>query len=388
MPKIKVLHIHTLPVVSGSGINTLLTMRGLDRNKFAVEFACAPGGPLIGEVKKEGITFQPINHFVQEINIGKDFAALGELIRLLRRGRYGIVHTHNSKAGFLGRLAAKIAGVPIIVHTIHGFAFHEYERPPRRFLFISLERLAARFAHKLIAISQPLKEWGLRLGIGEPGKYVIIYSGIEEEKFQVEIDGDGTKEELGIRPGEKIVGMVAKLWEGKGHKTILESVKIINERIPRVRFIFVGEGYLRKELEDYAGRLGIREQVIFAGFVKNISEITAIFDVALLASFFEGMGRVLLEAMALGKPVVATRVGGIVDVVEDGETGILVRPGDPGDLARAIITLLEDENLARRMGEAGKERVDSRFTARTMVREIEKVYEELLRKRGRGISQR
>lgn len=381
MKRIEVLQVHTLPVVSGSGINTFLTLKGLDKKKFEVEFACAPGGSLVEEVKREGIRFHPINHFVQEINIFKDFRALMELIHLLKREKYDIIHTHNSKAGFLGRLAAKIVGIPIIIHTIHGFAFHEYEISPRRFLFIFLERFAAKFADKLITISEPLRQWGLELGIGKSEKYITIYSGIEVEKFKININIDEKKKELGIEPGERVIGVVAKLWEGKGHETILEAAPQVIKEIPNVKFLFVGEGYLRNKLETRVRELGLSNRVIFTGFRTDIPEITAIFNIALLVSLFEGMGRVLLEAMVLGKPVVATKVGGIIDVVKDGETGILIPPEDVDALAKAIITLLKDRKLARKMGEAGRRRIDERFTAQTMVEKISQVYEELIEKK-------
>lgn len=381
MRKIKVLHIHTLPVISGSGINTLLTMKGLNRNKYEVEFACAPGGSLIDKVKREGIRFQSIKHFRQKINLFNDCLALWELVRLMSQKKYDIVHTHNSKAGFIGRLAAKISRVSIIIHTIHGFAFHEYERPPRRILFILLERFAARFSDRLITVSEPLKEWGLRLNIGKPNKYVTIYDGIEVEKFKVNVNIDEKKKELGIKPKEKIVGVVAKLWEGKGHETILEAAPQVIKEIPNVKFLFVGEGYLRNRLETRVRELGLSNRVIFAGFRTDIPEITATFNIALLVSLFEGMGRVLLEAMVLGKPVIATKVGGIVDVVKDGETGIVIPPEDVDALAKAIITLLKDKKVARRMGEAGKRRIDERFTAETMVEKINQVYEKLIEKK-------
>lgn len=381
MQKVKVLHVHTLPVISGSGINTFLTMKGLDKNRYEVELACAPGGALIDEVMKEKMEFQPIKHFRQPINPLHDLLALWELYHLIRRERYDIVHTHNSKAGFIGRLAAKMARVPIIIHTIHGFAFHEYEKPPRRILFILLERFAVRFCNKLITISQPLKEWGLRLRIGRPEKYVTIYSGIEVEKFRIDIDINKKKKGFGIKPDEKVVGVVAKLWEGKGHETILEAAPQIIKEIPDAKFLFVGEGYLRERLEARVREMGLSDQVIFTGFRTDIPEVTAIFDVAVLASFFEGMGRVLLEAMVLGKPVVATKVGGIVDVVKEGETGILVPPRDPIALAKAVITLLKDEELTRKMGKAGKERIDERFTAKRMVEKIGQVYDELIEKK-------
>lgn len=381
MRKIKVLHIHTLPVITGSGINTLLTMTGLDKDRFDVEFACAPGGPLADEAVMQGIKFHPIRHFVQRVSPYNDIAALGELVSLMRKNKYDIVHSHNSKAGFIGRLAAKITRVPVIVHTIHGFAFHDQEKPPRRALFILLEKFAAPMADKLIVISNPLREWGLSLGIGKPEQYITIYSGIELDKFRTNIDVIKKKAEFGIGPGDKVVGVVSKLWEGKGHKCILQAAGEVVKKVHNVKFLFVGEGYLKDELENLADELGLKDKVIFTGFRTDIPEITACFDIALLVSLFEGLGRVLLEAMAMGKAVIASRVGGIIDVVDDGKTGILIPPGDKEALAQAMVRLLSDSDLAARMGKAGKEKIDARFSAKTMVKEIEKVYNELISKK-------
>jgi glycosyltransferase involved in cell wall biosynthesis len=372
------LHIHTLPVISGSGINTLLTMTGLDKGRFEVELACAPGGALVDESVKRGIKFRPVRHFVQRVSPFNDLFALAELILLMRGEKYDIVHSHNSKAGFIGRLAARITRVPAIVHTIHGFAFHDIERPPRRALFRSLERFAAPMADKLIVISNPLREWGLGSGIGKPEQYVTIYSGIELGRFQADLDVEKIKRELGISPDDLVVGAVSKLWEGKGHRCLLRAARDVVDKIPGVKFLFVGEGYLRGELESLRDSLGLQDKVIFTGFRSDIPEITACFDIAVLASLFEGLGRVLLEAMAVGKPVIASRVGGIVDVVDDGLTGILVPPGDEKALVSALIRLLSDGDPRKRMGEAGKRKIDSRFSAKTMVNEIEKVYNELI----------
>lgn len=380
MSKIKVLHIHTLPVISGSGINTILTMIGLDKDTYEVEFACAPGGPLIEKVINQEIRFHPIKNFVQKIDICDDLLALWELICLMRQKRYDIVHTHNSKAGFIGRLAARIAGVPIVVHTIHGFAFHEFERPPRRRLFVWLERFAAKFTDKLITISEPLTQWGLKLNIGKPEKYITIYSGIEMDKFQVKVDINEKKQKLGLKHTDLIAGVVSKLWEGKGHRCILEAAKTVITKVPNVRFMFVGEGYLREELEILVQRLGLSDYVIFTGFRIDIPEITAIFDIAILASFFEGLGRVLLEAMVLEKPVVATNVGGIPEIVKDRVNGFLVPAGNSHLLAEAIIKLLKDENLRQSMGRIGRKMIDEKFSAKKMVEDIEKLYCELLKK--------
>jgi len=379
MNKFKVLHIHTLPIISGSGIHTLTTMKGLDKLRYEVEFACAPGGDLIDEVVSCGIRFHPIRNFVQEISIYNDLMALFELIWLMKRQRFDIVHTHNSKAGFIGRLAARIAGVPIIVHTIHGFAFHEFEKPPRQALFIFLERLAARFADKLITVSEPLKDWGLRLKIGRNEQYITIYDGIEINRFNLDINIGEKRREFGIKSADFVVGVVSKLWEGKGHRCILEAAKTVVAKVPNVKFMFVGEGYLRQELEELTQQLGLSDYVIFTGFRSDIPEVTAIFDIAVLASFFEGLGRVLLEAMVLSKPVIATRVGGIVDVVSDDKTGILVPPNDSAALAQAMIKLLLDDDLRKRMGEAGRAKIDAKFSARTMVSKIQDIYEELIK---------
>lgn len=378
MAKCKVLQVHTLPVISGSGIHALITLKGLDRSKYEVEFACAPGGALIEEVLEQGITFRPIKHFVQPVSPLDDIRALWEMIYLLKHQNYDIIHTHNSKAGFIARLAAKISGVPIIVHTIHGFAFHEFENPPRQKLFILLERFAGRFADKLITVSEPLKEWGLRLGIASKDKYVTIYDGIDIEGFRSNFDLAKKKKEFGIPQTNLVVGAVSKLWEGKGHRQILQAAKKVIAEIPNVTFMFVGQGYLEDELKQLSEELGLRDHVIFTGFRHDIPEVTAIFDIAILASFFEGLGRVLLEAMACGVPTVATRVGGIVDVVDDAKTGILVEPGDVSSLASAIIRLLKDKDLRERLGKAGKEKIDSKFSAKTMVRRIEEVYDDLL----------
>ena len=381
MHKVKILHVHTLPAVTGSGIRTLIVMKGLDKVGYEVEFACAPGGSLINEIEIEGIKFRPIKHFVQKISPYNDLMALWELVRLIKREKYDIIHTHNSKAGFIGRLAGKISGIPIIIHTVHGFAFHAFEKSWCRKLFIYLERFAARFADRLIVVSEPLEEWGLELNIGKRSQYITIYDGIEIEKFTLDFDIAKKKQELGIKVDDLVVGVVAKLWEGKGHECILYAAKEIMKRTPNVKFMFVGEGYLRDRLEERVKDLGLGDYIIFTGFRADIAEINAIFDIAVLASFFEGLGRVLLEAMVLAKPVVATRVGGIVDVVDDGENGFLVEPNDSDALAEAIIKLLSDEELRFKMGEAAKNKIDRRFSAETMVSKIKELYGALIDKK-------
>ncbi len=381
---IRVLHIHTLPIVSGSGINTFLSMRGMDKNIYEVELACAPGGRLIPLVQQNHMEVRPFKNMVQPLHPLKDTMALLDLTAFLRSHFYHIVHTHNSKAGFLGRMAAKLAGVPVIVHTVHGFAFHDQEPLWRRVLFRNLERLGSHWCDKMIFISQPLMDWALKDHIVAEEKVEKIYSGIQVDKFLPvkSEERDRIRSKWGLRQEEAVVGMVSKLWEGKGHSVLIEAFKLLKEKIKDAKLVIVGEGYLYDELLRRVNTNGLRESVLFTGFQMDVSEIIATFDVAVLPSFFEGMGRVLLEAMAMEKPVVASRVGGIPDLIDQGINGLLVRPGNVKELAEALEKVLSDRRLASKMGREGRKKIKGQFSADAMVQSIDKVYRELLARKG------
>ncbi len=378
--KRRVLHVHTLPVVSGSGINTFLSMRGLDPARWEASLACAPGGRLEDLVRESGMAFVPVPDLVQPVDPLRDLRAALALRRVIRSGGYDLVHTHNSKAGFVGRLGAHWAGTAKVVHTVHGFAFHDQEPPARRALFRFLERRAARWCDHMIFISRPLQDWAGRERIVCPGGQSVIYSGIEPERFAPAGPDEraALRDRWGLPRDAPVAGIVSKLWEGKGHDTLLGALAGLRRRLPGARLLVVGEGELRPRLEALATELGVREAVVFTGFLQDVRPAVGAMDVSVLPSLFEGMGRVLLEAMAMGLPVVASRVGGIPDVVDDGVTGLLVPPGDGPALTRALETMLTDGALAARMGAAGRARVDERFGARAMAASIEKVYLDLL----------
>lgn len=377
---IKVLHIHTLPVISGSGINTFLTMQGMDRRIYDVELACAPGGRLINLVQEHNMKVRVFRNLVQPLHPLKDLLALLDLSFFLIRNPYHIVHTHNSKAGFIGRLAAKLARIPVIVHTVHGFSFHEQEPVWRRILFRNLERLASHWSDKMIFISQPLIHWALRERVVREEKIVKIYSGIELDRFRpVTRDlKNRIKKKWKLKEDEPVIGIVSKLWEGKGHVTLIKAFSELKREIKNARLVIVGEGYMHKKLFKLVNKCGLKDAVLFTGFQMDVSKIIATFDVAVLPSFFEGMGRALLEAMAMEKPVVATSIGGIPDLVAHGVNGFLVSPGNVEELAGAIKRILEDKNLARKMGKAGRNRINEQFSVAFMVQSIEKVYRDLL----------
>ncbi|MFH1124351.1 MAG: glycosyltransferase family 4 protein [Pseudomonadota bacterium] len=381
---VRILHIHTLPIISGSGINTFLTMRGMDRRLYEVELACAPGGPLIDLVETHGMKARLFPSLVQPLHPPKDLLALMNLVSLLKKTPFHIVHTHNSKAGFIGRLAARLAGVPVIVHTVHGFAFHDQEPFWRQGLFRGLERLASRWCDRMIFISQPLIDWALKEGICGRDKMVRIYSGIELDRFRPVTANENLKlrEKWQIGPEDVVIGIVSKLWEGKGHVTLIEAFKEIKREIKEARLVIVGGGYLYDRLVSLVHRSGLDDSVLFTGFQTDVSEIIGTFDVAVLPSFFEGMGRVLLEAMAMEKPVVASRGGGIPDLGEHGVNGLLVRPGEVGELREAILKILKDGILAAKMAKKGREKITGQFSADMMVQSIDRVYRELMLAKG------
>jgi len=381
---LRVLHIHTLPIISGSGINTFLTMKGLDKTRYQVELACAPGGPLIDLVKRNGMKVRELKHLVQPLSPTHDVLALASSYMLVNKNRYDIVHTHNSKAGFIGRLAARLSRIPVIVHTVHGFAFHDQEPPWRQFLFRNLERLASHWCDRIIFISQPLMDWAFRENIVDARKTAKIYSGIELDHFQpvTASEKNRIRKKWHLNQKDAVIGIVSKLWEGKGHAILIHAFAQIKKQIPQARLVIVGEGYLYPELARLVERLGLSDSVVFTGFLMDVAEIIATFDVAVLPSFFEGMGRVLLEAMAMERPVVASAVGGIPDLVADGVNGFLVPPGEVKKLKEAIVKLLEDKKLARRFGKQGRKRITEQFSAKRMVQSIDRVYRELLSMKG------
>jgi glycosyltransferase involved in cell wall biosynthesis/ADP-heptose:LPS heptosyltransferase len=381
--KKRILHVHTLPVISGSGINTFLCMQGARDAGFDAALACAPGGDLIRKVKDAGMHVHLLRHMVWAPNPWRDALAVLELRRLIRREGYGVVHTHNSKAGFIGRLAARVSGTEVIVHTVHGFAFHDNEKPRRRQLYRILERLAARWCDRMIMISQPLMDWALAEGIAPREKMVKIYSGIDMESFRGSCDTAAARASLGLGSEDFVVGEVAKLWAGKGHDILLRSAALLRSRIPHLKVVLIGDGDLRPSLERLVAALHLEQRVVFAGFREDVPVLTRMLDVAVLPSLFEGMGRAVIEAQAAARAVIGTRVGGIPDLIQDGQTGLLIDPGSVEALADAIRRLFEDAPLRARLGEQAQRSIDGRFSSRTMVEQTIGVYQELLQqKRG------
>jgi len=383
MRKIKVLHIITRLDKGGSAENTFLNLVGLDKNIYDVTLMSGPVEEPTqdrrDEVEEYGIKHIFIPELVRNISLINDLKTILNIYRYLRKEKFDIVHTHTSKAGLLGRLAARLARIPIIIHTPHGHVFFGYFGLIKSNLFIFLEKLASRITDKIIALTNREKEDYISCKVTDEEKSVVICSGIELNKFKDLLlnEKQNLKKELGIPENSLIVGTLGRLVPVKGPEFLVEAAKHIISKYPDTFFVFTGDGYLRPDLKKKALNFGLKENIIFLGWRDDGAKILSLYDVFILPSLNEGMGRVLVEAMALGKPIVASRIGGIPDLVTHGKNGFLVPPKDPEELAKYIQILIEDREKREKMGLSGK-KIAMHFSAENMVEKIEKLYKELL----------
>lgn len=318
----------------------------------------------------------------REINLLMDLSALVSLYLLFRREKFDIVHTHTAKAGVLARLAAYFARVPVIIHTPHGHNFYGYFGICMSKIIIAVERFVARFTDRIIVFTELEKKDFIRFRVADTEKVSLIYQGLELERYtQVNIDKVKSKKAFGIAVDEDVIGMIGRLEPIKGPGYFVEAAEEVAKKFTKTKFIVVGEGGLRQRLENQVEGMGLKDRFIFTGWREDIPEILSIMDILVLPSLNEAVGIVLIEAQVLGVPVVATNVGGIPEIVIDGMNGILIPPRDPQALAQAVVKLLKDEALRRKMGDAGREWVRDRFSVESMIEKLEKLYKDLKEKR-------
>lgn len=384
---LRVLHIITRLIVGGAQENTLLSVEGLDRlPEYEVTLVTGlddgPEGDLLGRAR-ETTRLIILPELCRNINPLSDLVAFWKLYRLIRKGRYHIVHTHSSKAGVLGRIAAKLAGTPLIVHTLHSLVFHEYQPWLVNRLWRAVKKICAPMTDHFISVSDIISQKAITAGVAAPEKFTTIYSGMELDWFlKAEVDPRRIREEFGIPENALVVGKIARLFPLKGHEQLLDAAPAIVRQHPNVRFFLIGDGILYEELRRRATDLGILDHFVFAGLIERerIPEMLSAMDVLVHTSLREGLARVLPQALAMGKPCVSFDIDGAPEVVIPGETGFLVKAGDAEGLAEAVSTILADPDLRTRMGEAGRRRVDPAFRAETMVQEIAAEYEKLIQK--------
>jgi glycosyltransferase involved in cell wall biosynthesis len=387
MKPLPIVHIITKLELGGAQQNTLFTVEHLNREHFQPYLITNDEGILVSEAMRlRGVTTFLLPELIREINPLMDIRALlkirGILKSLKKRDAAMIVHTHSSKAGILGRWGARLAGADVVIHTIHGFGFNEHQPSPIRAFIMLLEKLTAMITDKLIAVSKANIQKGVENGIFPVQKAVLIRSGIEVEEFRgVKIDKREKKKELGVEPTLPLVTMIGCLKPQKAPLDYVEVAHLVLKE-KNTYFILVGDGILRERVEKRVAALGLGKRFRLLGWRRDIPEILAATDVFCLTSLWEGLPRVLPQAMSIGVPIVATKVDGTPEAVTDGVNGFLLEPHDVKGMAEKIVYFLDHPEKAIDMGDRGKETVEE-FDIWKMLSEQEELYLGLLREKGR-----
>ncbi len=320
----------------------------------------------------------------REIRPFRDLAGLIRLTRFLRRESYAIVHTHTSKGGFVGRLAAWLAGVPIVVHTMHGFAIHEQSPAWGRISYSALERLAARWCHRIVSVSEFHRGWALELGICSAAQIQAIPNGISPAAPGGYIEPAGLRRQSGAGEGDVLILSPARLAAGKGIEYLIEAAAILPRGGPRYRVAIAGDGPVRSRLECLARDRGVSDIVTFLGFRDDVGELLAASDLVVLPSLREGLSISLLEAMAAGKPIIASSIGSHREVASQAEMALLVPPADAAALAEAIQRLARDPGLMDLLGKRARTLFEARYTEDRMLNAYRELYLRLLGSRHPG----
>jgi len=364
---VRVLHAITRLTLGGSSENTIASCVALSRAGYDCTLATSfreSEIPSLEDARRRGCRVVDIPSLGRELAPLDDLAALCQFLRLIKHERPSIVHTHTSKAGFVGRLAARIRRVPAVIHQPHGHIFYGYYSPRRTAFFTALERRAARWTDRIITLTERGTAEHLAQGIGRPEQYVTVPSGVPTERLRAAAPSRAqARARLGLDENAFVIVGLGRLIRIKGFDLLVGALPSVSAQIPSTRVVLVGDGPERVGLEALATSLGVTDRVRLTGDRVDVPSHLVAADVVVVPSRNEGMGRVIVESMALGLPVVATAVGGIPAVVTDGECGRLVEPDDVQALAAALVELGRDPGLRRKLGAAALERAEAFSTA-------------------------
>jgi glycosyltransferase involved in cell wall biosynthesis len=385
----KVVHIITRLDRGGSAQNTMLTVLGHDRTQFDPVVITgeagawdAQGGRVattdnLRRLEKESIRYHVVPSLVRHISPRLDLAALWSLIRLLKAERPDIVHTHTSKAGVLGRLAAWITGIPIRVHTPHGHVFYGHFGSVPSWLFLTIERVLAPLTDRLIGLTAAEKLEHLERGVGQGDRFAVIPSGIDIDLFKkARAFGRVVPDWFGCPLNSTIIGSVGWLTDIKGHRFLVDAVAQLREERLHVHLVIIGSGEQHDALLHQAKKSGIGDAVHLVGHRDDIEIALAGMDCFVLPSLNEGMGRALIEAMAAGLPVIASRVGGIPALIEHETNGLLFSAGESPALADALRRIVRDSTWAGSLGAHAMQSIGPGYGIPAMVQAIELLYRE------------
>lgn len=386
--KIRVAHIISRMVTGGAEENTLFTIQGLGKNKYDIDL-------IVGEEcnkdifdigQKSGFNIIQVNGLKGKLNFFYDPIILVKLVVLLKRNNYDIVHTHTTKTGILGRLAARIVGVPIIICGLHGTAIQTFPRKILNWALMFFEKLTGRFTDAYISVSEILSKNYKENGIGTKIKYYTVYSGMNLDKFfniKENIKQEEVIKGLEITSNNFIIGNIGRLEVAKGNKYLFEAIKKVTEQRKEchLKLLVIGEGEEKENLIKYVRKLGLEDKIIFTGYMKDIEKLMAIMDILVLSSLREGLPRVLVQAAAVGMPSVAFNVDGVPEIIKDGYNGFLVRPKDVNQLADKIIRYIDNRELIELHGKNGRNFVNGKWSIENMVNKVDEIYQILIQEK-------
>lgn len=378
---LRVLHVITRLIVGGAQENTVASVLGL-RQKPNLSVGLISGlsggseGSLESQFTQMPGTLSIVPELIRPINPRRDRLALSRLTAIFRQERPHIVHTHSGKAGILGRLAAHRAGVPIIIHTIHGPSFGSFQSWLPNQLFKWAERHAARYTDHFISVAEAMTEQYLAAGIGQPEQFTRILSGFELQPFLSATNDPALRARFGFAASDFVVVKLGRLASLKGHDDLFAAAPALISRNPRMKFLLIGDGPLRRNFEARVAGMGLQRHFAFTGLVppNEVPALLGIGDALVHLSRREGLPRALPQALAAGKPVIACDCDGSPEVCIDGRTGFLIKPGDAKSLIARLTELADDPALRARLGEAGRELVRNNFGAARMVDAIYDLY--------------
>lgn len=387
---LRIMHISTRLILGGSQENTVLCCEGQTDAGHTVSLVYGPiygpEGSLLERVKQRGgiDTIQTPN-LVRDLSPMRDVRCYFDLKKIIAQWKPDVVHTHSSKAGILGRLAAWKARVPCVVHTIHGLAFHPYQTKWRNAIYIASERFAAPRCHRIVCVADAMRDQALAARVGRRDQYVTVYSGIEIEPFvQPKHSQQAMRTELGLTEDDFVLGTIARLAELKGHDDLLDALSPMMHTHPNLKLLWVGDGWWRDRLMKRIQRLGLESQVVLTGLVEpqRIPACLGAMSVLVHPSYREGLPRAVPQALLSGVPAIVYDVDGAKEVCIDGEVGRLVPPGDLAALRDAVQWMMDHPKERQEMGQRGRERCKDRFAAAQMVKKLETIYAQVLAQRG------
>ena len=383
----KVVHIITRLDQGGSARNTMLTVLGHDRTRFEPVVITGQAGTWDAQgglaatmenlllLEKEAVRYHVVPSLVRHVSAKADLVTLWKLVVLLRQEQPHVVHTHTSKAGVLGRLAARITGVPLIVHTPHGHVFYGHFGSIFSWICLQIERALAWITDELIALTTAERMEHLERGVGRADRFAVIPSGIDIDRFtQARTAGKVMPEWFDCPADATVIGSVGWLTDIKGHRFLVDAVAQLKQEHPSLHLVILGSGDQHDALLNQAKNAGISQAVHLVGHREDVERALAGMDGFVLPSLNEGMGRALIEAMAAGLPVIASRVGGIPALIEHEKNGLLVPAGDSLALAVALRRILSDPPWARLLGQNAMQSIGTDYSVSAMVRAIESIY--------------